>query len=81
MKYMYPNYYDIDNWITLDTNVIHMYNDQETPMNILKVKIGILDIEEVGLNNKYIKRSFDIIRWITKQEFDRLRAGSGVVVW
>lgn len=81
MKYMYPNYYDIDNWIILDNGVIHMYNDQETPINILKVKIGILDIEEVGLNNKYTKHSFDIIRWITKQEFDRLRAGSGVVVW
>lgn len=81
MKYMYPNYYDIDNWIILDNSVIHMYNDQETPINILKVKIGILDIEEVGLNNKYNKRSLDIIRWITKQEFDRLRAGSGVIVW
>lgn len=81
MKYMYPNYYDIDNWIILDNSVIHMYNDQETPINILKVKIGILDIEEIGLNNKYNKRSLDIIRWITKQEFDRLRAGSGVIVW
>lgn len=81
MKYMYPNYYDINNWIILDTDIIHMYNDQETPINILKVKVGILDVEEVGLNNNYHKRSFDIIRWITKQEFDRLRAGAGVVIW
>ena len=81
MKYTYPNYYDIDNWIILDTDVVHMYNDQETPINILKVKVGVLDIEEISLNSNYHKRSFDIIRWITKQEFDRLRVNAGVVIW
>jgi len=81
MKNLRPNFYDIDNWIILDTMMVKMYDEKETPIMALKVKIGVLDAEEININNTYSKRSFDIIRWITKKEFDRLRNGAGVIVW
>ena len=81
MKNLRPNFYDIDNWIILDTMMIKMYDEKETPIMALKVKIGVLDAEEININNTYSKRSFDIIRWITKKEFDRLKNGAGVIVW
>ena len=81
MMYQRPNYYDIENWIILDTRIIHMYNDDETPIPIFKVKIGTLDIEEVDINSHYNQKNFDIIRWITKVEFDRLIHGAGIIIW
>lgn len=81
MKNLRPNFYDIDNWIILDTMMVKMYDEKETPIMALKVKIGVLDAEEININNTYSKRSFDIIRWITKKEFDRLKNGAGVIVW
>lgn len=81
MKNLHPNFYDIDSWIILDTMAVNMYDEHETPFIALKVKIGVLDVEEIGINNTYSKHSFDIIRWISKKEFDRLRNGAGVIVW
>ena len=75
------NYFDMDNWVIMDMKNIHMYDDDETPLTIFKVKVGVVDAEEIHLNNTYTKRSFDIIRWISKGEFDRLRNGAGVIIW
>jgi len=76
-----PNFYDIDNWIILDTKVVNMYNEDATPFIAMKMKVGDLDAEEISINNAYSKNSFPIIRWITKKEFDRLKAGAGVIIW
>ena len=81
MMNLRPNYYEMKDWIILDTKVIHMYNDEETPVTALQVKIGMLDVEEININNTYTKRSFSIIRWITKNEFDRLMHGQGIIIW
>lgn len=81
MKNLHPNFYDIDNWVILDTMVVNMYDENETPFIAMKVKIGVLDAEEISINNTYSKRTFDIVRWISKKEFDRLRSGAGVIVW
>lgn len=81
MTNLHPNFYDIDNWIILDTMVVNMYDENETPLIAMKVKIGVLDAEEININNTYSKRTFDIIRWISKNEFDRLRNRAGVIVW
>ena len=81
MMSLRPNYYDVDNWIILDTKQVNMYDTNETPFMVLKVKIGVLDAEEININNTYNKRSFDIIRWISKNEFDRLIHGAGTIIW
>lgn len=81
MMNLRPNYYDIDNWVILDSKQINMYDENETPFIAFKVKIGVLDAEEIKINNSYSKRTFDIIRWISKGEFDRLRNNAGVIIW
>lgn len=81
MMYQRPNYFDINDWIIMDTRVLHMFDENETPFYVMKIKIGTLDVEEIDINNHYKKKSFDIIRWINKAEFDRLRANAGVIVW
>lgn len=81
MTNLRPNFYDIDNWIILDTMVVNMYDEHETPFIAMKVKVGVLDAEKININNTYNKSSFPIIRWITKKEFDRLRNGAGTIVW
>lgn len=81
MKNLRSNFYDIDNWIILDSVVVNMYDDNETPITAMKIKIGVLDVEEININNTYSKHSFDIIRWISKKEFDRLKENAGVVIW
>lgn len=81
MMYQRPNYFDINDWIIMDTKVLHMFDENETPFYAMKIKIGTLDVEEIDINNHYKKKSFDIIRWINKSEFDRLRTNAGVIVW
>ena len=81
MESMYPNYFNVSDWLILDTKIVNMYNDEETPIQIFKVKIGTLDIENISINNTYSKKTFDIIRWITKNEFDRLKYNAGTIIW
>ena len=81
MTNLRPNFYDVRNWVVLDTKTVNMYDDNETPFVAVKLKVGVLDIEEININNTYSKCSVDIIRWISKKEFDRLIINSGIVVW
>ncbi len=81
MKNLRPNYYDMDNWIILDTVTFKDFGDYETPFIAYKVKVGVLDVEEIAINNTYSKRSFDIIRWVSQGEYNRLRRNAGVIVW
>ena len=81
MKTHYDTFFDIGDWVVLDRKVLNMYNDDETPFNVIKVKIGVYTEESVGLNSQHIQKDFDIIRWITEKEYTRLRANEGTVIW
>ena len=81
MKMMRPNYYDMNDWTILDRMVVNMYDEDETPINIFKVKIGVLDAETININNTYSKRTFDIVRWLSEGEYERLKRNAGVIIW
>ena len=83
MKYMFPRYKDIKDWDVLETRIIHAYNDDETPIEVVKLQIGILERYEItgGLGTHITNNTFPIIRWISKQEYDYLREGEGAIIW
>ena len=81
MTNLRPKYYNMEDWMILDMRQAHMYDENETPFTIMKVKIGTLCVEELRINNTYSEHNFDIIRWITKNEFDRLQQGANTIIW
>ena len=81
MKHFRPRYKNIEDWTVLETIVCHAFNEEETPFEALKLKIGVLDTEEISLHNHYYKNTTDIIRWVSRNEYDYLMAHKGEVIW
>ena len=80
---MFPHYKDITDWDVLETRIIHAYNDDETPIEVVKLQIGVLEKYDVigGLGTHITNDKFPIIRWISKKEYDYLREGEGTIIW
>lgn len=81
MKTRRNTFLDVQDWVILDKKVFHMYNEDETPFSVLKVKIGNVIEDNIDFNSHYTKKVFDIIRWISEKEYTKLIENSGVIIW
>ena len=80
---LYPHYTDIKDWVLLESRTIHAYNDDETPIEVVKLQIGELEKYELihGLAPNIKRDIFPIIRWISKPEYDSLCRKEGTIIW
>lgn len=81
MRNLRPVYRDIKDWAILDERTIHDFSDSENSIEVVEVLIGTLHYEYIGINQRYEERRTPIIRWITRNEYDYLRANEGTVIW
>lgn len=81
MKNYRPIYRDIKDWAVLDERTIHDFSEIEKPIEIVELLIGTLHYEYLDFNQHYEERRTPIIRWITRAEYDYLRANEGTVIW
>ena len=81
MKNYRPIYRDIKDWAILDERIIHDFSEMEKPIEIVELLIGTLHYEQLDFNQHYEERRTPIIRWITRSEFEYLRANEGTVIW
>ncbi len=79
---MRSKYKDIHDWTVMEERVIHAYNEDETPIPVVKLDIGVLTVGEIDdQRNFYHTREFPIIRWISKSEYDYLKKYEGTPIW
>jgi len=81
MKNYRPIYRDIKDWAVLDERTIHDFSEIEKPIEIVELLIGTLHYEYLDFNQHYEERRTPIIRWLTRTEYDYLRANEGTVIW
>lgn len=81
MEKMRPIYRDIKDWAILDERTVYDFSENENPIGIVEVLIGTLHYERLDFNQHYEERRTPIIRWITRNEYDYLRANEGTVIW
>lgn len=78
---MRPIYRDIKDWAILDERTVYDFSENENPIGVVEVLIGTLHYERLDFNQHYEERRTPIIRWITRNEYDYLRANEGTVIW
>ena len=81
MEKMFQHHKDISDWGILSRMTIHAFNEDETPIEVLQVCIGELEVTKITLANHYIKNTYPIIRWITAKEYHALKEQEGTVIW
>lgn len=81
MKSLRPVYRNVKDWAILDERTIHDFSDSENSIEAVEVLIGTLHYEYIGINQYYEERRTPIIRWITRNEYNRLCTNEGIVIW
>lgn len=81
MKKLRPVYRDIKDWAVLDTKIINDFTEDENPISVVELLIGTLHYEYLDFNQHYTERRTPIIRWITWNEYNRLRQNEGTIIW
>ena len=81
MKNYRPIYRDVKDWAVLEERTIHDFSETERPIPIVELLIGTLHYEYIDFNQHYEERRTPIIRWLTRAEYDYLRANEGTVIW
>lgn len=81
MVKMFYNYKNISDWEIMEVRTVHAFNEDETPIEAIKVLIGEMDMSELHLGWRYKNTTYPIIRWITRGEYERLKEGEGIIVW
>lgn len=81
MKNYRPIYRNIQDWAILDEQTIHDYTENENPISIVELLIGTLHYERVDFNQHYEEKRTPIIRWLTRKEYEYLRANEGTIIW
>lgn len=79
MSNLYPRYKDVSDWTVLDKKTIHMYDEFETPVEVVQVEIGTLS--SIDSYTMHISPIGPITRWLSKKEYDYLRANEGTIIW
>ena len=75
-----PTYYNVENFEIVDERTFHFYNDEETPFVAVQIIIGKNSAYNVrGTGVDIIETP--IIRWISKNEYNRLLEGSGTIIF
>lgn len=79
---MFPIYKDIRDWLPLESRIIHAYDEDETPIVVIKFQIGeLVNYDITNFCNKCSTVISPIIRWVTKNEYTRLKENEGVIIW
>lgn len=78
---LHPIYRDIKDWAILAEETIHDFSEAENKIEVVELLIGTLHYEELDFNHRYSERRTPIIRWLTRKEYDYLRANEGTVIW
>lgn len=81
MKNLRPVYRDIKDWAILDERIIHDFTEEENSIKVVEILIGTLHYEYIDFNQHYAESRTPIIRWLTRSEYDNLRANEGTVIW
>ena len=82
MKVFRTKYLEVHNWEILEKKTVHDFTENENSINIVKVLIGTLIIEEIDtFNQKYNAVETPIVRWITEKEYQTLKNNEGVIIW
>lgn len=75
----YNNFWKIEDWKILDTQMYHFYDDDTTPFWAICVEIGTMTTVKKSAYGASLEHS-PIIRWISSGEYERLKKNSGVVI-
>ena len=81
MKNYRPIYRDIKDWAILDEQTVYDYTENENPISVVELLIGTLHYESIDFNQHYIEKRTPIIRWLTRKEYEYLRANEGTIIW
>ena len=82
MEKLRPVYRDIKDWAILEEKTIYDFSENEHPIEVVEVLIGTLYYDYIDIvSNYHYDRRTPIIRWITRSEFEYLRANEGTVIW
>lgn len=82
MENMHSSFKDVSDWTIISEKIIHDYSENETPIEIVEVEIGTLDIEELDFPHQhYSIRHMPITRWISRKEYEYLRMNAGTIIW
>ena len=78
---MFPEYSNVNEWTVLDEMTIHAYDEEETPIEVVKVQIGTVYRYDVNFGWNFKASKTPIIRWITKKEYNYFSKENDTVVW
>lgn len=82
MENMRSMFRDISDWTIIAEKTIHDFSENENPIEVIEVEIGTLDYEELDFPHQhYNVRHTPITRWITRKEYEYLRANEGTIIW
>lgn len=81
MMKTFTHYDEVADWTIIDRKTIHAYDTNETPIEIVEVQVGNLEVVEIEINNRYNAHLLPITRWITAHELERLTEDTGYIVW
>lgn len=76
----YSDFWAVEDWQILESKVCHFFNESETVFEAINVQIGILTVHKMTIHGSIIEKH-PITRWITSQEYRRLKENCGVVVF
>ena len=82
MMNMRQSFKDIKDWEVLSSKIIYDFSDDENPIEVIEVEIGTLYRDEIDVSGThYSETASPIIRWISRDEYNILRAHEGMIVW
>lgn len=82
MGNMRSSFKDVADWKIIAEKVIHDYSENESPIDVVEVEIGVLDVEELDFPHMhYTVHHMPITRWISRKEYDYLCVHAGTVIW
>lgn len=74
------DYYKVEDFVVLDEKVFHHYNEDETTFFAVKLQIGDVLTYKMGSHGVEVEKS-PIIRWVSRNEYNRLIKNSGVIIF
>ena len=81
MKATRSFFFDIHDWKIIDNKICHFYNENETPFAAICVVVGYYTVDTIDFNNHIHTEKYDIIRWISSNEYARLLKNEGIIIW
>ena len=77
---MYTEIFPVENWEVLMTKTCHFYNEDNTPFEVVCLRMGETFSIKTTINGSEIER-IPVIRWITNKEYEYFKKNSGMVIF